>query len=157
MQEEVQLYVHHQPQQQPHHVFAGHIPRVEAELELQEISVQVGLQPGGSRQFVFKMINSLTQLVVIDGFVQRVSNHDLKVVIRGTDSDVRYVIGLLCNIECYIQQIRYEEYHSCWPAFPCFKILEDSPLLPTWEIDTNGEEVCKTNCFKSTAGSAYSR
>ena len=59
------------------------VSRVEAELMLSEISVQAGLQPGGSRGFVLNFVNTMTG-VLIDGFVQRIPYHNLKVVIRVT-------------------------------------------------------------------------
>jgi hypothetical protein len=101
------------------------VSRFEAELKLTGITIQTGLRPGGSRGFVFNFVNTMIG-VFIDGFVQRIPCHDLKVVIRGTEDHVQYVIGQLRNsIDCDIQEIRYGGYHA-WPSDPRFKILRSA-------------------------------
>ena len=96
------------------------VSRVEVELKLSGLSIKTGLQPGGSRGFVLYLVTTLTG-VLIDGFVQRVPVHDLRVVIRGTEDHVVFVIERLRNsIDCDIQEIRFGSYHS-WPSNPHFK------------------------------------
>ncbi len=95
----------------------------EAELQLTGISIKNGLQPGGSRAFVFDIVSNIRESIVIDGFVQRIPIHDVRVVIRGTEDHVERVIGKLReDIDCDFQEIRYGRYHA-WPAVPRFKIL----------------------------------
>lgn len=101
------------------------VSRFEAELKLTGISIQTGLQPGGSRGFVFDLVNTLTG-VLIDGFVQRIPVHDLKIVIRGTEDHVLLVIEQLRrSIDCDFQQIRYINYYA-WPSDPRFKIIRST-------------------------------
>jgi len=112
--------------QQPTHVFSGLlVSRFEVELRLIGISIQTGLQPGGSRCFVFNLVNTMT-CVLLDGFVQRIPVNDLKVVIRGTEDHVQHAIRQLRDsVECDFQEIRYGGYHA-WPSNPHFKILKST-------------------------------
>lgn len=140
--------------QNPDHVFTGStVLRYEAELHLTGISVQTGLQPGGSRGFVFNLVNTMTD-ILIDGFVQRIPVHDLKVVIRGTEDHVQYVIGQLCgSIDCDFQEIRYGRYHA-WPRDPRFKILRSSTSRALKSDISDDAFDNKSTRSKSSAGSA---
>ena len=113
--------------QQPTHVFSGLVSRFEVELRLIGISIQTGLQPGGSRGFVFNLVNTMT-CVLLDGFVQRIPVNDLKVVIRGTEDHVQHAIRQLRDsVDCDFQQISYGSYIR-WPPNPRFKILKSASL-----------------------------
>ena len=129
------------------------VSRFEAELKLTGISVQTGLQPGGSRGFVFNMVNSMTG-VFVDGFVQRIPVHDLKVVLRGTENDVQNVIRELGEkIVCDIQEIRYGRYHT-WPSNPHFKILGSSSRRALKSNVSNDAYDNNSIRSKSSSGSA---
>eukprot|EP01034_Spumella_vulgaris_P036856 gene36856-45468_t len=140
--------------QQPVHVFSSLlVSRFEAELKLTGISVQTGLQPGGSRGFVLGFVNTMTG-VLIDGFVQRIPIHDLKVVLRGTEEHVQFVIGQLRDsIDCDIQEIRYGGYHA-WPADPRFKILGSATRKALKSDKSDDAFDNKSIRSKSSAGSA---
>lgn len=135
-------------------MFTGfRVSRFEAELKLTGISVQTGLQPGGSRGFVFDFVNTLTG-VLIDGFVQRIPVHDLKVVIRGTEDHVQFVIGQLRDsIDCDFQEIRYGGYHA-WPSDPRFKIIRSATRRALKSDVSDDAFDNKSIRSKSSAGSA---
>ena len=133
----------------------GRLQFVEAELKLTEISIQSGLQPGGSRGFVFNLVNGMKG-VSIDGFVQRIHICDLKVVLRGTEGDAQYVMAALRNlVNCDIEEIRYESFHA-WPISPntpSFKILTSaSRRAKKSDISVDAFDN-KSICSKSSGGS----
>ena len=87
----------------------------ELELKLSGIPITAGLQPGGSRQVVFDIVNGMRG-VAIDGHVQRIPVHDLKVTIRGIERHVNLVSAELRRslAECDFEQVRYVRYEA-WP------------------------------------------
>ena len=107
---------------------------VEVELKLSGIPVQIGLGHNGSRQFVHDIVNSIRG-VEIDGFVQRIPVHDLKLVVRGTESDVLIVLqDIRVEIDkrssenhCEIETIRFIACLS-WPSSRSFKILGSASI-----------------------------
>lgn len=113
--------------------------------------IETGLQPGGSRAYVFNLVDSI-RLVSIDGYVQRVPVHDLKVVIRGTEDDVKIVLQTISNsipIECGVQQISLVPY-IVWPHSPRFKILA-STSAKALKSDLSGDDYDnKSNRSKSS-------
>jgi hypothetical protein len=57
-------------------------------------------------------VNTITS-ALIDGFAQRIPVYDLKVVTRGTEDYVQFVIGQVRDsFDCEIQEIRYGVYHA---------------------------------------------
>jgi hypothetical protein len=96
-------------------------------LKLVGPSIEKGLQPGGSRQAICERVNG-NRLLQIDGYVQRISGHDLKVVLRGSDGDITVAVaeitsGLTDTVVTFGNRIHYT---SRWPDPPTFRILKSS-------------------------------
>merc|ERR1712194_632779 len=91
--------------------------RFEVELRLTQIPVESGLHNGGCRGLVLSLVTGI-RCIEVDGFVQRIPVHDLKVVIRGTAEHVQSAIQVIrSSIDCDIEQLRSTNYHA-WPSKP---------------------------------------
>ncbi len=101
------------------------VSRFEVELRLSGDLVRIGLAEGGSRGYINRFVNSF--FLPIDGFVQRIPEFDLKVVLRGTEADLDYVINRMrLNLPAItFEQIRWVRY-SIWSFAPSFVIIRSS-------------------------------
>ena len=107
-------------------IYPSALPRMETELKLSGIPIRVGLQPNGARGVIHLIVDSLRN-VFIDGYVQRIPDHDIKIVLKGTERDIQIVVTeIVKNIpDCNIETVRYC-YCVSWPNVPSFKILQSA-------------------------------
>jgi hypothetical protein len=132
---------------------SGAVRHVEVEWKISGIPVTIGLGPNGSRQFVNDIVIAITS-VLIDGFVIRIPTHDLKVVIRGTEADVQYVLQQIRDSmnDCDIEEIRFNLYHA-WPNNPSFNICGSISINAIKSDKSDDKFDNKSRGSNSSAGS----
>ena len=100
-------------------------PRLfETELRLSGVPVTFGLSEGGSRGYIHRLVTGCFG-VLVDGFVQRIPVHDLKIILRGSENDIDIVANRIrsqlstCEIEV---KLRVNLGGQSIPS-PSFRIL----------------------------------
>ncbi len=105
-------------------------PRVtlfETELALSGFSITAGLSEGGSRGYIHRLVTDCFG-VLVDGFVQRIPVHDLKVVLRGSENDIDFVTNQIRSSlsTCQIEVKRRVSLGGQSILSPTFKILRSA-------------------------------
>ncbi len=91
------------------------------------VPVTVGLSEGGSRGYIHRLVTGCFG-VLVDGFVQRIPVHDLKIILRGSENDIDIVANLIrsqlstCEIEV---KLRVNLGGQSIPS-PSFRILRSA-------------------------------
>ncbi len=102
----------------------------ETELRISGVPLTAGLAEGGSCGFMHRLVTNCVG-VLVDGYVQLIPPHDLKVVLRGTANDLNFVIAQIDSefLECEIEVLRYVHRGIPLPSKPSFRIITSSSSL----------------------------
>ncbi len=98
------------------------------ELRIYGVPIRYGLAPGGSRAVIWNFVNDIRN-VEIDGFVQRIPDYDIKILLRGTKEHTDLVFDEIMSRfpdeGCQIETLRSISISSL-RRNPSFQILNSS-------------------------------
>jgi hypothetical protein len=97
-------------------------------LKIYGVPIRYGLAPGGARAVICNFVNDVRS-AQIDGYVQRIPDHDIKIILRGPRDDIDVVTTAIMSLfpdpDCQIDTLRNISI-SCLNPNPSFRILNST-------------------------------